>query len=177
MWDRREAERSKRIFHCQNSLIKETKSQMNVSCTLKCFCSQSIYLFSSAPRLLPCFSSVCQPVLLPPLQGLFHLSYLNSLWTPNANSVSHLIRHINSISPLIAVIPLCSKFLLVSLQGGGVFFLVFFHSTLLHGLEKIIYLKGDSPRNDSIYTGMIMHSCWLTFWCDPSTLQPFWTRR
>lgn len=92
--------------------MKETKSQMNVSCTLKCFCSQSIYLFSSAPRLLPCFSSVCQPFLLPPLQGLFHLSYLNSLWTPNANSVSHLIRHINSISPLIAVLPLCSEFLL-----------------------------------------------------------------
>lgn len=72
---------------------------MNVSCTLKCFCSQSIYLFFSVPRLLPCFSSVCQPFLLPPLQGPFHLSYLNSLWTPNANSVSHLIRRINSISP------------------------------------------------------------------------------
>lgn len=101
--------------------MKETKSPINVSYTLKCFCSQSIYLFSSASRLLPSFSSVCQPFLLLPLQGRLHLPYLNSLWTPNANSVSHLIRHINSISPLIAVIPLCSEFLLASFQGGGVF--------------------------------------------------------
>lgn len=146
---------------------------MNVSCTLKCFCSQSVYLFFSAPRLLPCFSSVCQPFLLPPLQGLFHLFYLNSLWTPNANSVSHLIRHINSISPLIAVIPLCSEFLLASFQGRSLFFFFF----TLQGPKKRIYLKGDSTRNDSEYTGRIMHSriglCWLTLWCDPSTLRPF----
>lgn len=151
MWDRWEAERSKRIFHCQNSLIKETKSQMNVSCTLKCFCSQSIYLFSSAPRLLPCFSSVCQPFLLPPLQGLFHLSYLNSLWTPTANSVSHLIRHINSISPLIAVIPLCSEFLLASLQGGGVFFVFFSFYTLAWARKKDLFERRLATQWQRIY--------------------------
>lgn len=47
-------------------------------------------------------------------------SSLNSLWTPNANSVRHLIRHINSISLLIVLIPLSNKFLrdvpLVQLQ-------------------------------------------------------------
>lgn len=144
---------------------------MNVSCTLKCFCSHSIYLFFSAPRLLPCFSSVCQPFLLPPLQGLFHLSYLNSLWTPNANSVSHLIRRINSISPLIAVILLHSEILLASFQGRNLFFFFTLHCPLggpysLHSTdhpppEKLI--EGVAVQQiDSSWRALLSVSCG---WC------------
>lgn len=64
--------------------------------------------------LLPYFSLQPQSVSLSlPLQSISHPSppCLNSLWTPNANSVRHLIRHINSISPLIALIPFCNEFL------------------------------------------------------------------
>ena len=86
----------------------------NVLCTVKRFISQSFYL-SSAPSCIcsssPSYSPVCQPFFLSAEHISSPPSCLNSLWTPNANSVRHLIRHINSISPLIALIPLCNEFL------------------------------------------------------------------
>lgn len=127
-----------------------------------------------------CLSAIFPPSAAGPVSSL--LSCLNSLWTPNANSVRHLIRHINSISPLIVVIPLCSEFLCGVLSGRRHFFFFsfFIHCTVARPVKRI-YLKRDSPRNDSKYTGRIMHSssglCWLTLWCDPPTLQPFWTCR
>lgn len=90
----------------------ETRSRSNVQRTLKLLLSQPFYLFSSSSCLCYLiFLSVCQAFLLSTEHISFLPSCLNSLRTPNANSVSHLIRHINSISPLIALIPLCNEFL------------------------------------------------------------------
>lgn len=86
----------------------------NVLCTVKHFISQSFYLFSSPSCIcysIPSYSPVCQLFFLSAEHISSLPSCLNSLWTPNANSVRHLIRHINSISPLIALIPLCNEFL------------------------------------------------------------------
>lgn len=127
------------------------------------------------------FSAIFPPSFVGPLSSLLY--GLNSLWTPNANSVRHLIRHINSISPLIAVIPLCREFVRGVLSGRRHFFFSFFFSERFAVARPVkrIYLKRDPPRNDSKYTGRIMHSssglCWLTLWCDPPTLQPFSTCR
>lgn len=61
--------------------------------------------------LYPSAATICQR-FSPTAARIQSLPFcLNSLWTPNANSVRHLIRHINSISPLIALIPLCNEFL------------------------------------------------------------------
>lgn len=107
---------SRSTFPRQNELIKErrlSRVKLGAKATFVPF-----YLFS--PPTLP-FSAL---LLYFPLQSNLsallplHRTYLippplclNSLWTPNANSVGHLIRHINSISPLIALIPLCNEFL------------------------------------------------------------------
>ena len=61
-------------------------------------------------NLFSFYRPFCQPVSLPAEHISSLPSCLNSLWTPNANSVRHLIRHINSISPLIALIPLSKAF-------------------------------------------------------------------
>lgn len=76
------------------------------------------------------FSAIFPPSYVGPVSSLLY--GLNSLWTPNANSVRHLIRHINSVSPLIAVIPLCREFVRGVLSGRRHFFLffLFFFRTL-----------------------------------------------
>lgn len=69
--------------------------------------------YLSAPhilRLLPYFPPQPQSVSTSPPQKNTLAPSLNSLWTLNANSVRHSIRHIHSISPLIVLIPLCNTF-------------------------------------------------------------------
>lgn len=83
-------------------------------------------------------------------------SCLKSLWTPNANSVRHLIRHINSISPLIALIPLCNEFLcgVPSVQQGSELWCCY-----SHGLRKPFLLNNKLKRVDSTSARVI---CWAT---------------
>ncbi len=105
---------SKIINQKDKTGLSETKSQRNVLCTVKRLKSQSFYLFPSPSCL--CYSIfLCSPICQPFSLSAEHIcslpSRLNSLWTSNANSVRHLIRHINSVSPLIALIPLCNEFL------------------------------------------------------------------
>lgn len=74
------------------------------------------------------FSAIFPPSFVGPLSSLLY--GLNSLWTPNANSVRHLIRHINSISPLIAVIPLCRVCPRRPFRAAAFFLFFFFFRTL-----------------------------------------------
>lgn len=105
---RRNISLSKRNNQTDKTGLTENKNQRNVLYTVKCFRAQSSYL---STLLFSFYSPVCQSFFLSAKHISSLPSCLNSLWTPNANSLRHLIRHINSISPLIALIPPCNEFL------------------------------------------------------------------
>lgn len=93
------------FFNFLNYLTTDLSKTKSHNCSFYHFPPSCCFSYS-----IILYSAICQPFFFS--EHISSLpSCLKSLWTPNANLVRHLIRHINSISPLIALIPLCNEFL------------------------------------------------------------------